>query len=102
MNSTSGLRTGLVIVDHQGYIFTPTALYLEADHRAAEAPNAMRLSEEQVKETLARLSPAAKAMAARPGGSSEPEIIAAMVSRMCHFACSTTLSGSARSPASLM
>ena len=41
--TTPGLRTGLVIVDHLGYIFTPTALYLEADHRAAEAPNAMRL-----------------------------------------------------------
>jgi hypothetical protein len=25
---TQGLRTGLVIVDHQGHIFTPTALYL--------------------------------------------------------------------------
>jgi hypothetical protein len=63
VNSTPGLRTGLVIVDHHGYIFTPTALYLEADHRPAEAPNAMRLSEHQVKEALARLSPAAKAMA---------------------------------------
>ena len=63
VNSTPGLRTGLVIVDHHGYIFTPTALYLEADHRPAEAPNAMRLSEDQVKEALARLSPAAKAMA---------------------------------------
>jgi hypothetical protein len=63
VTSTPGLRTGLVIVDHHGYIFTPTALYLEADHRPAEAPNAMRLSEDQVKEALARLSPAAKAMA---------------------------------------
>jgi hypothetical protein len=63
VNSTPGLRTGLMIVDHHGYIFTPTALYLEAEHRPAEAPNAMRLSEDQVKETLARLSPAAKAVA---------------------------------------
>jgi hypothetical protein len=63
VTSTPGLRTGLVIVDHHGYLFTPTALYLEADHRAAEAPNAVRLSEHQVKEALARLSPAAKAMA---------------------------------------
>src|SRR5262245_14339031 len=37
VNSTSGLRTGLVIVDHQGYIFTPTALYLEAEDRSAAA-----------------------------------------------------------------
>ncbi len=63
VNSTPGLRTGLVIVDHQGYIFTPTALYLEAEDRPAEAPNAMRLSIEQVMEALARLSPAAKVIA---------------------------------------
>jgi hypothetical protein len=52
-----------VLVDHQGYIFTPTALYLEPDHRPAGAPNAMRLSKDQVTEALARLSPAAKAIA---------------------------------------
>ena len=71
VNSTPGLRTGLVIVDHHGYIFTPTALYLETDNRPAEAPNAMRLSEDQVKEALARLSPAAKAMAIAFAGSEE-------------------------------
>lgn len=63
VNSTPGLRTGLVIVDHEGYIFTPTALYLEADQRPTEAPNALRLSRDQVTEALARLSPAAKAIA---------------------------------------
>lgn len=63
INSTPGLRTGLLIVDHQGYIFTPIALYLESDSRHIEAPNAMRLSEEQAAEALARLSPAAKAIA---------------------------------------
>ena len=63
VSSASGLRTGLVIVDHQGYMFTPTALYLEAEDRPGEAPNAMRLSKEQASEALARLSPAAKAIA---------------------------------------
>jgi hypothetical protein len=63
VSSTSGLRTGLVIVDHEGYIFTPTALYLEADQRPTEAPNALRLSRDQVTEALARLSPTAKAIA---------------------------------------
>lgn len=63
VSSTPGLRTGLVIVDHRGHIFTPTALYLEAEDRPAEAPNAMRLSKDQVTEALARLSPAAKAIA---------------------------------------
>jgi hypothetical protein len=43
VSSTPGLRTGLVIVDQQGYIFTPTALYLEAEQRPTEAPNALRL-----------------------------------------------------------
>lgn len=63
VNSTSGLRTGLVIVDHQGYMFTPTALYLEAEDRSTAAPNALRLSKDQAMEALARLSPAAKAIA---------------------------------------
>ena len=63
VSSASGLRTGLVIVDHQGYMFTPTVLYLEAEDRPGEAPNAMRLSKEQASEALARLSPAAKAIA---------------------------------------
>jgi hypothetical protein len=63
VRSTPGLRTGLVIIDDTGYIFTPTALYLEADERSAQAPNAMRLSKDQVTEALARLSPAAKAIA---------------------------------------
>jgi hypothetical protein len=52
-----------VIIDDEGYIFTPTALYLEADPGDTDAPNALRLSAEQVTEALARLSPAAKLMA---------------------------------------
>ena len=63
VRSTPGLRSGLLIIDHRGYIFTPTALYLEADEPRVDAPNAMRLSEDQVTEALARLSPAAKAIA---------------------------------------
>jgi hypothetical protein len=63
VRSMPGLRTGLIIVDHEGYIFTPTALYLEPDQRDTEAPNALRLSADQVTEALARLSPAAKAIA---------------------------------------
>ena len=63
VNTSPGLRTGLVIVDHQGYIFTPTALYLEADDRPNDAPNAMHLSPDQVTEAMARLSIAAKAIA---------------------------------------
>ena len=63
VNSSPGLRTALVVVDNEGYIFTPTALYLEAEPSDGAAFNAMRMSGEQVSQALARLSPAAKAIA---------------------------------------
>ena len=63
VRSTPGLRTGILIIDDRGFIFTPAALYLEADAHPADAPNAMRLSNDQVTEALARLSPATKAIA---------------------------------------
>lgn len=63
VRSIPGLRTALVIVDGAGFIFTPTALYLEAESQSGEAPNAIRMSREQVAEALARLSPVAKAIA---------------------------------------
>ncbi|MCY1259549.1 hypothetical protein D9M68_89990 [compost metagenome] len=63
VRSIPGLRTALVIVDEVGFIFTPTALYLEPESRGGEAPNALRMSSEQMAEALARLSPAAKAIA---------------------------------------
>ena len=63
VNSSPGLRTALVVVDNEGYIFTPTALYLEAEPSDCAASNAMRMSGEQVSQALARLSPAAKAIA---------------------------------------
>jgi hypothetical protein len=46
------------------YIFTPTALYLEAEPHGQAASNAMRLSGQQLREALARLSPSAKEIAA--------------------------------------
>ncbi|MDW7774501.1 MAG: hypothetical protein SCH71_16575 [Desulfobulbaceae bacterium] len=57
-----GLRSALIIADDEGYTFTPTPLYLEAEPNS-EIRNALRLSREQVAEALARLSPAAKAVA---------------------------------------
>lgn len=63
VRSAPGLRTALVIADAAGFIFTPTALYLEAEPTGSAAPNAIRMSGEQVAEALARLSPAAKAIA---------------------------------------
>ena len=63
VRSAPGLRMAIVIVDEAGYLFTPTPLYLEAEPASGAAPNATRMSREQVAETLARLSPAAKAIA---------------------------------------
>ena len=63
VQSSPGLRTALVIVDNEGYIFTPTALYLEAEPTGGAASNAVRMSREQVAQALARLSPAANAIA---------------------------------------
>lgn len=63
VRSSPGLRTGLLVVDDYGYIFTPTALYLEPDERPDGALNALRLTRDQVREAMSRLSPAAKAVA---------------------------------------
>ncbi|BBL57582.1 hypothetical protein [Methylomonas koyamae] len=63
VNNSPGLRTSLVIVDNRGFIFTPTALYLEAEAKSANASNAIRMSDDQVAEALARLSPVAKVIA---------------------------------------
>ena len=63
INHAPGLRSALIIVDGEGYTFTPTPLYLEAETENEAARNALRLSAEQVAEALARLSPAAKAIA---------------------------------------
>ncbi|MDD5322042.1 MAG: hypothetical protein PHD43_15810 [Methylococcales bacterium] len=63
VNHTQGMRHALIIVDDEGYSFTLTPLYLEAEPNDTNTINALRLSGEQVKEALARLSPAAKAIA---------------------------------------
>lgn len=63
VHHSSGLRSGLLVVDDEGFIFTPTPLYLEPEPCGKQAPNALRLSREQLTEALARLSMAAKAIA---------------------------------------
>ncbi|MBI1294128.1 hypothetical protein GC175_04110 [bacterium] len=51
-----GLRSALIIADGEGYTYTPTPLYLEAEPNST-VRNALRLSTEQVSDALARLSP---------------------------------------------
>lgn len=64
VNSAPGIRTGMLIADDRGFVFTPTPLYLESEPEPfSSAPNAMRISGEQVTEALVRLSLTAKAIA---------------------------------------
>ena len=63
-----GFRSAVLIVDDAGWVFTPTALYLEAEPQSDETPNAIRLAAGQVSEMLLHLSPSARdeAIAAAP------------------------------------
>ena len=63
ISSSPGLRSALIVVDDEGFVFTPTALLLEAEHASVAAQNALRLTSEQVVDAMARLSPAARKIA---------------------------------------
>lgn len=63
VTSIPGLRMGLLVSDDRGFAFAPTALLLEGEKDTGEGMNAMRLLPVQAKEAMARLSPAAKAVA---------------------------------------
>ena len=56
----AGFRSSILIVDDRGWVFTPTALYLESEPQSDETPNALRLATSQVRELLNRISPAAR------------------------------------------
>lgn len=71
INHSPQIRGGLLLVDDQGFSFTPTALYLESENTNHDAYNAIRLTSEQVKEALARLSPVAKSIAIAQAESQE-------------------------------
>lgn len=55
-----GFRSAVLIVDDEGWVFTPTALYLQPEPQSEETPNAMCLTKEQIHATLIRLSPHAR------------------------------------------
>lgn len=63
INNVPGLRMAVIIVDEEGFVFTPTALYLEAENGNKTALNAMRLNRSQAAEALARLSHGTKIIA---------------------------------------
>jgi hypothetical protein len=56
----AGFRSSILLVDDRGWVFTPTALYLEPEPHSDETPNALRLSPDQVRELWMRLSPPAR------------------------------------------
>jgi hypothetical protein len=60
LHNSPGLRTAVLIVDHEGFVYTPTALYLEREPQSDETPNAIRLSPAQICGLLIRLSPSAR------------------------------------------
>ena len=77
----AGLRNGLIVVDGQGYSYTPTALFLEREANSDEALNAMRLTPGQASEAMARLSPASRAIALAQADTPErKQTIAAAIS----------------------
>ena len=70
----SGLRNGLIISDDIGFSYTPTALFLEREAEKGEALNSIRLVPGQIREALARLSPASKAVAVAQAETSEEKV----------------------------
>ncbi len=56
----AGFRSSVLLVDQRGWVFTPTALYLESEPHSDETPNALRLAASQVNELLVRLCPPAR------------------------------------------
>jgi len=49
VSTVPGWRTGLLIVDDEFYLFTPTALYLEAEPKGLVESNGVRLAPGYVK-----------------------------------------------------
>jgi hypothetical protein len=59
-----GFRSGILIVDDRGWIFTPIARYLEDDPHSDETPNAIELSQAQVESFAVRFCAATRFEAA--------------------------------------
>jgi hypothetical protein len=58
-----GFRSGILIVDNRGWIFSPVAHYLEDEPQSEETPNAIELSTDQVKVFAIRFSPESRQQA---------------------------------------
>ena len=60
VRTSPGLRSAFLIVDSAGWVFTPTALYMEPEPQSDETPNALALGPEQISEVLLRVSSSAR------------------------------------------
>lgn len=78
-----GFRSGILIVDKRGWIFTPVAHYLEDEPQSDETPNAIELSPAQVEAFAIRFSPVSRqeAIEAAP----TPEIAAGLAEMPCEL-----------------
>lgn len=78
-----GFRSGVLIVDNRGWVFTPVAHYLEDEPQSDETPNSIELSPAQVEAFAIRFSPVSrqKAIKAAP----TPEIAAALAEMPCEL-----------------
>ena len=56
LRQSTGLRVAVLIVDEVGWVFSPTALYVQAEVHSDETPNAVRLSCQEVDRIIQRLS----------------------------------------------
>ncbi len=71
-----GFRSGVLIVDKRGWIFTPVARYLEDEPQSDETPNAVEFSPAQVEAFAIRFSPVSRNQAIKEAPT--PEIAAAL------------------------
>lgn len=53
----SGLRVGVLVCDEQAWVFTPTALYVQAETQSDETPNAVSLRASDVERIVSRMVP---------------------------------------------
>ena len=60
LTHSPGFRSGILIVDDHGWVFTPIARYLEDEPHSDETPNAVELSPAQVEAFAIRFCPATR------------------------------------------
>ena len=60
LKQSPGFRSGILIVDGRGWVFTPVAHYLEDEPQSDETPNAIELSASQVAAFAIRFCPVAR------------------------------------------